>query len=129
METEVKTTGVLGGFADAGAVRTRYRAAAVLPRSCDSGYRVAAAKRDARPKLQLRTGASNGTDQLTDDSIARMPRWRRWGLRALCVLALSGVLPMAAASLLIALCDLVGWWLLIPLYIVAGRALWRVALS
>lgn len=128
MKTEVKTTGFLGGF-DAGTARPGCRTTAVLPRDCDYGYRMAAAKRDARPKLQLRTGVSNAGRNLTADSIARMPRWKRWGFRAFCVLLFSGVLPMAAASLLIALCDLVGWWLLIPLYIVAGRALWRVALS
>lgn len=36
---------------------------------------------------------------------------------------------MAAAALLGWLCDLVGWWLLIPLYIVVGRVLWRVIWS
>lgn len=34
-----------------------------------------------------------------------------------------------AAALLGWLCDLVGWWLLIPLYIVVGRVLWRVIWS
>lgn len=53
----------------------------------------------------------------------------RWGLYALAALTLSGVLPMAAAALFTWLCDLVGWWLLIPLYIVVGRALWRVIWS
>lgn len=43
--------------------------------------------------------------------------------------ARSGILPMAAAALLGWLCDLVGWWLLIPLYIVVGRVLWRVIWS
>ena len=55
-----------------------------------------------------------------------MPRWQRLALYAFGALTLSGVLPMAAAALLITLCDLVGWWLLIPLYIVVGRVLWRV---
>ena len=66
---------------------------------------------------------------MTSDSIARMPRWKRWGLYAIAVLTFSGILPMAAASLLTWICDLVGWWLLIPLYIAIGRVLWRVIWS
>ena len=66
---------------------------------------------------------------MTSDSIACMPRWKRWLLYAIAVLTFSGILPMAAASLLTWICDLVGWWLLIPLYIAIGRVLWRVVLS
>lgn len=66
---------------------------------------------------------------MTSDSISRMPRWQRWGLYAVGALTLSGILPMTAAALLMWLCDLVGWWLLIPLYIVVGRVLWRVIWS
>ena len=66
---------------------------------------------------------------MTEDSIARMPRYQRWGLYAIAALKLTGILPMAAAALLGWLCDLVGWWLLIPLYIVVGRVLWRVIWS
>ena len=66
---------------------------------------------------------------MTSDSISRMPRYQRWGLYAIGALTLSGILPMAAAALLGWLCDLVGWWLLIPFYIVVGRALWRVMWS
>lgn len=60
---------------------------------------------------------------------ARTVRPKRWGLYAIAALTLSGILPMAAAALLGWLCDLVGWWLLIPLYIVVGRVLWRVIWS
>ena len=67
--------------------------------------------------------------QMTSDSISRMPRYQRWGLYALGALTLSGILPMAAAALLGWLCVLVGWWLLIPFYIVVGRVLWRVIWS
>ncbi len=129
MKTDKKTVGFGGGFTDAGTVRPRCRATAVLPRDYSSRYRVVAAKKDARPVLQHRTGASNGAYQLTEDSIARMPRYQRWGLYAIAALTLTGILPMAAAALLGWLCDLVGWWLLIPLYIVVGRVLWRVIWS
>lgn len=129
MKTDKKTVGFGGGFTDARTVRPRCRATAVLPGDCGSRYRVVAAKKDARPKRQLRTGASNGAYQLTEDSIARMPRYQRWGLYAIAALTLTGILPMAADALLGWLCDLVGWWLLIPLYIVVGRVLWRVIWS
>lgn len=129
MKTDIKTDGFGGGFTDARTVRPRCRATAVLPGDCSSRYRVVATKKDARPKRQLRTGASNGAYQLTEDSIARMPRYQRWGLYAIAALTLSGILPMAAAALLGWLCDLVGWWLLIPLYIMVGRVLWRVIWS
>lgn len=129
MKTDKKTVGFGGGFTDARTVRPRCRATAVLPGDCGSRYRVVAAKKDARPKRQLRTGASNGAYQLTEDSIARMPRYQRWGLYAIAALTLTGILPMAATALLGWLCDLVGWWLLIPLYIVVGRVLWRVIWS
>jgi hypothetical protein len=129
MKTDIKTGGFGGGFTDARTVRPRCRATAVLPGDCGSRYRVVAAKKDARPKRQLRTGASNGAYQLTEDSIARMPRYQRWGLYAIAALTLTGILPMTAAALLGWLCDLVGWWLLIPLYVVVGRVLWRVIWS
>lgn len=129
MKTDIKTDGFGGGFTDARTVRPRCRATAVLPGDCSSRYRVVATKKDARPKRQLRTGASNGAYQLTEDSIARMPRYQRWGLYAIATLTLTGILPMAAAALLGWLCDLVGWWLLIPLYIMVGRVLWRVIWS
>lgn len=129
MKTDKKTVGFGGGFTDARTVRPRCRATAVLPRDCGSCYRVVAAKKDARPVLQHRTGLSISVRKLTDDSISRMPRWQRWGLYAFGALTLSGILPMTAAALLMWLCDLVGWWLLIPLYIVIGRAVWRVIWS
>lgn len=126
MKTDKKTVGFGCGFTDARTVRPRCRATAVLPRDFGYRYRVVASNENARPVLQHRTGASNGAYQMTSDSISRMPRYQRWGLYALGALTLSGILPMAAAALLMWLCDLVGWWLLIPLYIVVGRVLWRV---
>lgn len=129
MKTDIRTGGFGGGFTDARTLRPRCRATSVLPRDYGSRYCVVAARKDARPVLQHRTGASNGAYQLTEDSIARMPRWKRWGLYAAAALTLTGILPMAAAVLLGWLCDLVGWWLLVPLYVVVGRVLWRVIWS
>ena len=129
MKTDIKTGGFGGGFTDARTVRPRCRATAVLPRDFGYRYRVVDSNEDARPVLQHRTGASNCDRQLTEDSIARMPRYQRWGLYAIAALTLTGILPMTAAALLGWLCDLVGWWLLIPLYIVVGRVLWRVIWS
>lgn len=128
MKTEIKTGGFGGGFTNARIMRPRCRATAVIPRDYNSRCRVDA-KKDARPVLQHRTGVSKGAYQLTEDSIARMPRWQRWALYAFAALTLTGILPMAAAALLGWLCDLVGWWLLIPLYIVVCRVLWRVIWS
>lgn len=129
MKTDKKTVGFGGGFTDARTVRPRCRATAVLPRDFGYRYRVVASNENARPVLQHRTGASNGAYQMTSDSISRMPRYQRWGLYAIAALTLTGILPMAAAALLGWLCDLVGWWLLIPLYVVVGRVLWRVIWS
>lgn len=105
MKTDKKTVGFGGGITNARTVR---------PKRC------------AAPVVQMRR-CENA--QLTEDSIARMPRYQRWGLYAIAALTLTGILPMAAAALLGWLCDLVGWWLLIPLYIVVGRVLWRVIWS
>lgn len=128
MKTEIKTGGFGGGFTNARIMRPRCRATAVIPRDYNSRCRVDA-KKDARLVLQHQTGVSKGAYQLTEDSIARMPRWRRWALYAFAALTLTGILPMTAAALLGWLCDLVGWWLLIPLYVVVGRVLWRVIWS
>lgn len=126
MKTEIKTDGFGGGFTDARIMRPRCRATAVVPRNFNSRCRVDA-KKDARPVLQHRTG--NGAYQLTEDSIARMPRWKRWGLYALAALTMSGIIPALACNALFWLCESVGWWLLVPLYVVVGRALWRVIWS
>ena len=126
MKTDIKTNGFGGGFTDVRTVRPRCRATAVLPGDCGSRYRVVAEKKDARPVLQHRTGASNRGQQLTDDSLAQMPRWKRWGLYALMALTMSGVLPMLAAGLLIEVCDAVGWWLLLPLIAAECAFIWRV---
>lgn len=76
MKTEIKTGGFGGGFTNARIMRPRCRATAVIPRDYNSRCRVDA-KKDACPVLQHRTGVSKGAYQLTEDSIARMPRWQR----------------------------------------------------
>lgn len=128
MKTDKKTVGFGGGITNARTVRPKRCAAPVVQmRRCENARM--AAKKDARPVLQHRTGASNGAYQLTEDSIARMPRWKRWGLYALAALTMSGIIPALACNALILLCESVGWWLLVPLYVVVGRALWRVMWS
>lgn len=128
MKTDKKTVGFGGGITNARTVRPKRCAAPVVQmRRCENARM--AAKKDARPKRQLRTGASNCRPQLTEDSIARMPRWKRWGLYALAALTMSGIIPALAYNALLWLCETVGWWLLVPLYVVVGRALWRVMWS
>ena len=126
MKTDVKTSGYGGGFTDARSYAATRSATPLVQVRYRQGSYLGFETKDARPKRQLRTGKSNCRPQLTEDSIARMPRWKRWGLYALIALTMSGVLPMLAAGLLIELCDAVGWWLLIPLYIAVGRFAWRV---
>lgn len=128
MKTDKKTVGFGGGITNAKTVRPKRCAAPVVQmRRCENARM--AAKKDARPKRQLRTGASNCRPQLTEDSIARMPRCQRWGLYALAALTMSGIIPALACNALLWLCESVGWWLLVPLYVVVGRALWRVMWS
>ena len=126
MKTDRKTVGFGGGFTDVRTVRPGCRTAAVLPRDCGSRYRVVAAKKDARPVLQHRTGASISQHELTDDSLSQMPRWKRWGVYALAGLTFSGILPMAACVALTTICDAVGWWLLLPLVAAECAFFWRV---
>ena len=108
MKTDKKTVGFGGGFTDARTVRPRCRATAVLPRDFGYRYRVVASNENARPVLQHRTGASNGAYQMTSDSISRMPRYQRWGLYAFAATCMTGIVPIAAASALIAATDAAG---------------------
>lgn len=71
MKTDKKTVGFGGGITNARTVRPKRCAAPVVQmRRCENARM--AAKKDARPKRQLRTGVSNCRAQLTEDSIARM---------------------------------------------------------
>ena len=66
---------------------------------------------------------------MTDDSLAHLPRPARAALLAVAALTVTGILPMALCALLTAVCDVVGYWLLVPLFVAVLGALWRVALS
>lgn len=99
MKTEIKTGGFVGGFTDARIMRPRCRATAVVPRNFNSRCRVDA-KKDARPVLQHRTGASDCAQQLTEDILTHMPRWKRCGAYALAAGTLTGIIPLAAAELI-----------------------------
>ncbi len=99
MKTEIKTGGFGGGFTDARIMRPRCRATAVVPRNFNSRCRVDA-KKDARPVLQHRTGASDCAQQLTEDILTHMPRWKRCGAYALAAGTLTGIIPLAAAELI-----------------------------
>lgn len=108
MKTDVETDGYCGGFTYAHASPSerratqmvRVRARAYPPR-----------KEDARPQRPLRTGASYCNQQMTDDSLAHMPRWKRWGIYALGALIMTGIAPMALATALIHATDVFGAWL------------------
>lgn len=107
MRTEARTVGFGGGFTNAKTTAAERGAAAVVPVRRREVAR-AARKEDARPVLQHRTGASNGFRQMTDDSLAHLPRWKRWGLYAFAATCMTGIVPIAAASALIAATDAAG---------------------
>ncbi len=91
MKTEIKT----GGFG----VVLRMREScgldaaqrAVIPRDYNSRCRVDA--KGCPPGVAAPNGRVKGAYQLTEDSIARMPRWQRWALYAFAALTLTGILP------------------------------------
>lgn len=65
---------------------------------------------------------------MTEDSLDQLPRWKRWGFGLFAALLLSGILPALGACLLEAVCEVVGWWLLLPLLAAELYAIWRVIL-
>lgn len=98
MKTEIKTVGFGGGFTNAQTVRPKRCAAPMVrARYCENAR--VAAKKDARPKRQLRTGASDCAQQLTEDILTHMPRWKRWGIYAIVAGSVTGIIPLAAAEL------------------------------
>ena len=127
METETGTAGYASGFENGGAARAERCAAPLVQVRGDENTRMAPNK-EARPKRQLRTGASYCDRQLTREIISRMPRLRRWGLYTALALLMTGVAPMALASCLARLCEAAGWWLLVPVYAAVGFAARRVML-
>lgn len=98
MKTMIETVGYGGGFTDAQTMRPKRCAAPMVhARYCENAR--VAAKKDARPKRQLRTGASNCAQQMTEDILTHMPRWRRWGIYAIAAGSVTGIIPLAAAEL------------------------------
>lgn len=84
-------------------------------------------------KTDIRTGGFGGG--FTDARTVR-PRCRAtsalprdYGSRYRVVASKRDARPALACNALLWLCESVGWWLLVPLYVVVGRALWRVMWS
>ena len=127
MKTSTKTGGFGGGYTGAReAFEVPSRQVVPFRQSSPRSYRT----KEALSKRQLRQGKSCAAKrQMTDDSLAHLPRWKRWAIYVFAGTCMTGIVPMAAAGLLTWLCEQVGWWLLIPLYIVVLRGIWRVMWS
>lgn len=98
MKTMIETVCYGGGFTDAQTMRPKRCAAPMVhARYCENAR--VAAKKDARPKRQLRTGASDCAQQMTEDILTHMPRWKRWGIYAIVAGSVTGIIPLAAAEL------------------------------
>lgn len=100
MKTEIKTVGFGGGFTDARSSAAARRAVPLVQVRARHGSYLGYDKKDARPKRQLRTGASNCAQQMTEDILTHMPRWKRCGAYALAAGTLTGIIPLAAAELI-----------------------------
>lgn len=66
---------------------------------------------------------------MTDDSLAHLSRPARAALLAVAALTVTGILPMALCALMMAVCDVIGYWPLIPMFAAVLCALWRVVTS
>lgn len=99
MKTEIKTVGFGGGFTDARSSAAARRAVPMVQVRARQGSYLGYDKKDARPKRQLRTGASNCAQQMTEDILTHMPRWKRWGIYAIVAGSVTGIIPLAAAEL------------------------------
>lgn len=99
MKTEIETVGFGGGFTDARSNAAARRAVPLVQVRARQGSYLGHEKKDARPKRQLRTGASDCSQQLTEDILTQMPRWKRWGIYAIAVGSVTGIIPLAAAEL------------------------------
>lgn len=98
MKTMIETVGFGGGITNAQTVLPKRCAAPMVhARYCENAR--VAAKKDARPKRQLRTGASDRRKQLTEGILTHMPRWKRWGVYAIVAGSVTGIIPLAAAEL------------------------------
>lgn len=100
MKTEIETVGFGGGFTDARSNAAARRAVPLMQVRTRQGSYLGNEKKDARPKRQLRTGASDCSQQLTEDILTHMPRWKRWGFYALAAGLITGIIPLAVAELL-----------------------------
>lgn len=100
MKTEIETVGFGGGFTDARSNAAARRAVPLVQVRARQGSYLGHEKKDARPKRQLRTGASYCGQQLTEDILTHMPRWKRWGFYALAAGLITGIIPLAVAELL-----------------------------
>lgn len=100
MKTEIETVGFGGGFTDARSSAAARRAVPLVRVRARQGSYLGYDKKDARPKRQLRTGASDCRQQLTEDILTHMPRWKRCGAYALAAGTLTGIIPLAAAELI-----------------------------
>ena len=100
MKTEIETVGFGGGFTDARSNAAARRAVPLVQVRTRQGSYLGTEKKDARPKRQLRTGASDCSQQLTEDILTHMPRWKRWGFYALAAGLITGIIPLAVAELL-----------------------------
>lgn len=100
MKTEIETVGFGGGFTDARSNAAARRAVPLVQVRARQGSYLGHEKKDARPKRQLRTGASDCSQQLTEDILTHMPRWKRWGFYTLAAGLITGIIPLAVAELL-----------------------------
>lgn len=100
MEHEIETVGFGGGFTYARSNAAARRAVPLVQVRARQGSYLGHERKDARPKRQLRTGASNSTRELTEDILAHMSRWKRCGVYALTAGTLTGIIPLAAAELI-----------------------------
>ena len=88
MKTEIETVGFGGGFTDARSNAAARRAVPLVQVRARQGSYLGHEKKDARPKQQL-----------TEDIVTQMPRWKRWGIYAIAVGSVTGIIPLAAAEL------------------------------
>lgn len=100
MKTEIETVGFGGGFTDARSNAAARRAVPLVQVRARQDSYLGHEKKDARPKRQLRTGASDCGQQLTEDILTHTPRWKRWGFYTLAAGLITGIIPLAVAELL-----------------------------
>ena len=99
MKTMIETIGYGGGFTDARRDAAARGTAPLVQVRARQGSYLGYDKKDARPKRQLRTGASDCGQQLTEDILTHMPRWKRCGVYAIVAGSVTGIIPLAAAEL------------------------------